>query len=712
MDLHKLISQMTVEEKLGQMFQLVSFGYLSDKKTKETGAEGGLVVTHDEIAALGSVLNFYDAADVIRIQKQHLENDRNKIPLLFMLDVVHGFKTIFPIPLALGATFDPELVKHLASMSAAEASVSGVNVTFSPMADLCRDARWGRVMESTGEDAFLNSLMARAFVEGYQGDFSVYNIAACVKHFACYGAAVAGKEYAEVDMSDHTLYQDYLPAYHAAVDAGVAMVMSAFNTLNGIPCSANGELFSDILRDSWGFDGVVISDYSAVAELVEHGVASNGQEAAELAFGIVDIDMMSLAFIRNGKKLIEEGKISEKTIDRSVFKILKLKERLGLFENPYRNADPQKEKELQLCKKHRELARVAAERSFVLLKNNGILPLSVSDRIALIGPFVNDGTVTGAWSCHGRRIDTITVAEGMKNKSCVRIEIAEGCGSGLFDTDDAGFEKALYAAEKAEKLVLCIGESSEMSGESKSRQNLEIPTIQKRLICELKKQNKPMVAVVFGGRPLILEEIVPYFDAVLFVFMPGTEAGNAIANVLYGEVNPSGKLPMSFPRNVGQLPLYYNHLNSGRPKKRDDSVFEIFTSSYYEGANEPLYPFGYGLSYTVFEYGVPWLSDNVMTADQNITLYISIANVGRFEGTETILLFIRDEVASVARPVKELKSFQKVFLKPGEKKVVEFNICIDMLKFYDKKNRFIYEPGDFTVYIGAHSCKFSLVDKR
>lgn len=329
--------------------------------------------------------------------------------------------------------------------------------------------------------------------------------------------------------------------------------------------------------------------------------------------------------------------------------------------SPNRNADPQKEKELQLCKKHRELARVAAERSFVLLKNNGILPLSVSDRIALIGPFVNDGTVTGAWSCHGRRIDTITVAEGMKNKSCVRIEIAEGCGSGLFDTDDAGFEKAFYAAEKAEKLVLCIGESSEMSGESKSRQNLEIPTIQKRLICELKKQNKPMVAVVFGGRPLILEEIVPYFDAVLFVFMPGTEAGNAIANVLYGEVNPSGKLSMSFPRNVGQLPLYYNHLNSGRPKKGDDSVFEIFTSSYYEGSNEPLYPFGYGLSYTVFEYGMPWLSDNVMTADQNIILYISIANVGRFEGTETILLFIRDEVASVARPVKELKSFQKVF---------------------------------------------------
>ena len=706
MDIQKLLNQMTLDEKIGQLIQLNSVLLDPTEKAKTTGPNSKYHLNDTILNSCGSVLNFSNAESVINLQNEHLKNDRNKIPMLFMQDVIHGYRTIYPIPLAMGCTFDSELVRQCARMSAVEAATGGVMVNFSPMLDLVRDARWGRVMESTGEDPYLNSILGKAFVDGYQGDMtSSYNIASCVKHFAAYGAAEAGRDYNTVDMSEHTLREYYLPAYKAAVDAGAEMVMPSFNTINGIPSSANKWLLDDVLRNEWGFGGVIISDFAAIHEMVTHGFAENDCAAAEYAMNATcDIEMMSGTYPGYLKSLTEQKKISEKQIDDAVMRVLQLKEKLGLFENPYKSADIEKEKQICLCQEHRSIARKAAESAAVLLKNDGILPLSKSlNKIAVIGPFSNSGEIIGFWSCHGDGSDTVTVAQGIRRKlPDSTITIANGCGYKLDDTDDSGFDRAVNAAREAECVVLCIGEYEQYSGEGNSRSDICIPDIQMRLARKIYAVNPNTVILLFTGRPLAIPELDKMFPAILNMWQPGTEGGNAAANLLFGDAVPSGKLSMSFPYTVGQCPIYYNHFNTGRPLKGDYKT-TTYTSRYQDCPNEPLYPFGYGLSYSDFKYSNISLSSDTLTSDSVIIASVDVCNTGRFNACEVVQLYIRDCFASRTRPVKELKKFEKIELEPGEKRNVKFEIFESMLRFWDINNVFTSEPGEFEVFIGTNS---------
>lgn len=701
----QIIQKMTLDEKIGQLIQLATpFFKGSSNNGQITGPMAEMGITNEILQNCGSVLGASGAKEVKNIQKAHLKESRLGVPLLMMADIIHGFKTIFPVPLAIGCSWDMELAEKSAEIAAKEASVSGVHVTFAPMADLVRDPRWGRVMESTGEDPYLNSLFARAFVRGFQGtDLSNDHnrVAACVKHFAAYGSPEGGREYNTVNMSERQLRESYLPAYKAALVEGCEMVMTSFNTVDGIPATGNKKLMRDLLRDEWGFDGVIISDWGAVKELIPHGIAEDGEEAAIKAIQAgVDIEMMTTCYTENLKQLVNNGMVEESLIDESVFRILKLKQKLGLFENPYRGADEKREEEIVLSEEHRLVARKLATKSCVLLKNESVLPLNRDQKIALIGPFAQNGDILGPWSWHGSKEDTVSVEEGLKMKiDPSLLTVVKGCEIETGSEDE--MNQALDAASKADVIILALGESSQMSGEGGSRSDIRLPEIQLKLISHLKKLNKPMAAVLFNGRPLDLHGVLDQVDAVLEAWYPGTEGGAAIADLLVGDVNPSGRLSMSFPFSVGQVPVYYNHFNTGRPKNSE--TYERYVSHYLDIPNEPLLPFGYGLSYTTFSYSNARLSAEILNSEQAITLSVNITNTGNAAGEEVVQLYIRDIAGEIVRPLKELKAFKKIKLMPNETKEVTFTITEEQLRYFHEDLQFTSDPGSFIAYVGPNS---------
>lgn len=724
----ELLHSMSLKEKVNQMLQ-VTTGFFTDEKML-TGPTAQGEIGEENISQAGSLIGLFGAEEYRKQQKAFMEKHPHHIPFLDMLDVINGFRTIYPIPLGQGATFNPDLMKKCASMAALEASVSGIHVTFSPMVDLVRDARWGRVMESTGEDPMLNCEFARAQVEGYQGRDvkEAGKIAACVKHFAGYGAPVGGREYNTVELSENTLMEYYLPAYQAAIEAGAEMVMTSFNTLNGIPSTGNQWLMQEILRGKMGFQGVLISDWAAIEELCIHGFAADRWEAASLAAHAgVDIDMMTGVYCSKLPELVETQVLSEKLLDEAVLRILTLKNKLGLFENPYKDADPEKEKEVILCEEHRKLAREAAEQSFVLLKNEEMLPLNPEEKIAIIGPFAEEKEIYGSWSIIAQAQDTVSIADAVRTQTeFPHVSIAKGCEilspkeyclvtqaeaekiqqrveqQDRTQSSKALWKEAVKTARKADKVILTLGEHKNMSGEAASRADLRIPKIQRKLLKEIYQMNPNITVILFTGRPLDLRQIEKYAKAILVVWMPGTEGGNAIWNVITGAVSPSGRLPMSFPYCVGQVPISYNEYVTGRPCE-DSSVSREYRSNYRDIPNEPLYPFGYGLSYTQFLYSKLSLSSTVLKPGEKLEASIVLRNIGDREGTETVQLYIRDCAGSVVRPKKELKAYQKITLAPDEEITVRFEITEEMLRFYRADGSYGSEKGIMGVMIGKDS---------
>ena len=703
--LRELLEEMTLEEKIGQLSQISGESYES-KDTKITGPMAELGMPEKLIPIAGSILGASGAENIKAIQDNYLEKSRLKIPLLFMSDIIHGFKTIFPIPLAIGSSWDTQLAEDSARISAIEAAVSGVHVTFSPMVDLVRDPRWGRVMETTGEDKYLNERFAEAFVRGYQknNDFTdQYSIVACVKHFAAYGAPEAGRDYNTVNMSERQLREDYLSGYQVALNAGAEMVMTSFNTIDGIPATGNKWLMKNILRDEWGFEGVVITDWGSLGELIPHGVAKDEKEAALKGIeATVDIEMMTFNYIKELINLVEEGTVSLKAIDDAVMRILRLKNKLGLFENPYRTADQQLEKELVFSEKHRRKALEVAEDSMVLLKNEkNILPLSTEEnKIALIGPFAKGENILGAWSWRGEPESASQLLDEMSKKQSPE-NLLYAKGSDITETTEEKITEALDIAKQADVLVLALGEDWQMSGEAASRTNIKLPEAQLRLIKQLKETNKPIVTVLFNGRPLDLNGIEEESDAILEAWFPGTKGGEAVTNILFGKTNPSGKLAMSFPENVGQVPVYYNHFNTGRPVENNPE--EKYISKYLDAPNSPKYVFGYGQSYTKFEFSELTLSDKEIIKNQKLNVSITVSNTGERSGKEVVQLYIRDIVGEVVRPVKELKDFKKIQLEPGESKDITFTITEDMLGYYHPDMKRRSDAGEFQVFVGNSS---------
>lgn len=703
--LNAIIQNMTLDEKIGQLLQLATpFFKGASNRGEITGPMAEMGITDEDLHNCGSVLGASGAEEVINIQKAHLKENRHGIPLLMMADIIHGFKTIFPVPIAIGCSWDMELAEQSAQIAAKEAAVSGVHVTFAPMVDLVRDPRWGRVMESTGEDPYLNSLFARSFVRGFQGTDLTEDhdrVAACVKHFAAYGAPEGGREYNTVNMSERQLRESYLPAYKAALDEGCEMVMTAFNTVDGVPATGNRKLMHDLLRDEWGFDGVMISDWGAVKELIPHGVAEDEAEAALKAIQAgVDIEMMTTCYVDHLKHLVEKGTVEEALIDEAVLRILKLKQKLGLFENPHRGADVQREKEVILSTEHRNTARELAAKSCVLLKNENVLPLKNQQKVALIGPFAQNGDILGPWSWQGSYEDAVKLDEGLKMKiDPSLLSVAKGCD--IETGTEEELDEALKTASDADVIILALGEGSFMSGEGGSRSNIQLPKIQLELIAKLKQLQKPMAAVLFNGRPLDLHGVIDQTDAVLEAWYPGTEGGAAIADLLFGDANPSGRLSMSFPHSVGQVPVYYNHFNTGRPKLSEE--YERYVSHYLDIPNEALLPFGFGLSYTTFTYSDATLSAEVMNADETINLSVSVTNTGAMAGEEVVQLYIRDISGEIVRPVKELKAFEKIKLEPNETKEVTFTIKEEMLRYHHEDLQFTSDAGTFIAFVGPNS---------
>jgi len=698
--LKQLVSNMDLNEKISQLMQLSGEFYYA-VESEVTGPMEDMGISDEVVRYSGSVLGASGAAETIRIQKEYLKNNRHQIPLLFMADVIHGYKTIFPINLALGCSWDMELAEETSSVAAKEAAVSGVHVTFAPMVDLVRDPRWGRVMESTGEDPLLNADFAKAFIRGFQGsdlksDYS--KVAGCVKHFAAYGAPEGGRDYNTVNMSERELREYYLPAYKAALDAGCEMVMTAFNTVDGIPATHNSWLMRDLLRKEWAFNGVLISDWGAVKEAIPHGIAEHEKDAAKLGIlAGVDIEMMTPCYVNHLNELVSKGEVQEALIDEAVLRILELKEKLGLFENPYRGADIEAEQKWILCQEHRELARVAAEKSAVLLKNEKVLPLSPNQKIALIGPFGTSKDIMGAWSWKGDPEDVVSLAEGLKGRVDLT-GIFEGCQSEALE--ESALKEALESSLEADVVVMALGEPADWSGEAKCRTELRLPEAQLHLLKKVKETGKPVVVVLFNGRPLDLHGVLDEADAVLEVWYPGTEGGNAIANLLLGTVAPSGKLSMSFPHSVGQVPIYYNHFNTGRPKIAENMEY---VSQYLDAPNEPLLPFGFGLSYTDFSYDSLNLSAKEISAKDVLEISVEVKNTGDLTGTEIVQLYVRDKVGKVVRPLKELKGYKKVELQAKESRIVTFELAENQLRYWDNKLEFASDPGMFEVFVGGNS---------
>ncbi|TLX75767.1 beta-glucosidase BglX [Labilibacter sediminis] len=715
-----VLNLMTLEEKIGQMNQysanFASTGEVNENQSGEYLKKG----------MIGSTFNAFGAEKVRMLQEQNLKYSRLKIPMLFAADVIHGLETTFPIPLAEACSWDLDLMETTARIAAEEATASGIAWNFAPMIDISRDPRWGRVMEGAGEDVYYGSLVAKARVKGFQGisnykDFSKPNtLMACAKHFVGYGAAQAGRDYHSVDLSDLTLHETYLPPFKAAIDEGVASFMTAFNDLNGVPCTANKHIFTDILRDQWQFGGMVVTDYTAIMELVHHGFAKDLKHAAQLTLDAgIDMDMISEGFVKYLKVLVEEGQVSESQIDIAVSRILEMKFLLGLFDDPFRYCDVNREKEIVMNPEYVKKAQEAAQRSIVLLKNeNKVLPLAKTEtkKVALIGPFVDERqSLNGEWAIKGDRKKSVTLREGLDAKyagSKVKFSFAKGTDLPLLDRktqkvstvkvpNNKGFAKAVSVARNSDVILVAMGENYHWSGEAASRTDITLPGNQRELLKELKKTGKPIVLVLFNGRPLDLSWEAENVDAIVEAWYPGLMAGHAVADVLSGDYNPSAKLVMTFPRNVGQVPIFYNTKNTGRPF--DEDAPADYKSSYIDVANTPLYPFGYGLSYTEFEYSNINLSDSILRETEKITASIKVMNTGKTDGEEVVQLYIQDITGSVTRPLKELKNFKKVFIPQGQEVEVKFDITAEDLAFYHSDLSYKSEAGDFNLFIGANS---------
>jgi len=700
-----LLGKMTLEEKVGQMSQ------------RAKGGEDGPSDIESEVRKgnIGSFLNVTDAQMHNKLQKIAVEESRLGIPLIFGFDVIHGFRTIFPVPLAEAASWDLDLMQKTAAVAAKEARAGGVDWTFAPMVDIARDPRWGRIVEGAGEDPYLGSLIARAKVKGYQGKnlSDPETVAACMKHFVAYGAVQGGREYHTTEVPERVLRNIYLPPFKAGVDEGAATFMCGFNDLNGVPVSGNKFLLTDILRDEWGFNGFLISDYRSVKQLVDHGLAEDYSHAGLLGANAgVDMEMVSRTYFDFLPQLVRKGKISEKIIDQAVRRILRIKFALGLFDNPY--VDPASEKNAMLTPEHLSIAREMVKKSMVLLKNDGnILPLRKDIRsIALIGPLAdNQKAMLGTWSGEGKPEDVVTVLEGLKNAvpSGCTINYAKGCQ--VLDGSTAGFAEALRAAKKSDVVIMAVGESEELNGEAHSRTSIDLPAIQKQLVQQIHKTGKPVVVLLFAGRPLTINWVYENIPSILLAWHPGVQAGPGITDVLFGDYNPSGKLTVTFPRNVGQIPIYYNYKNTGRPAAEDDR----YTSKYIDSPLTPLIPFGHGLSYTTFEYSSIQLDKKQLSIPGSLTITADIKNTGTRLGQEVVQLYIRDLVGSVTRPVKELKGFKKISLAPGQTKKVSFVLTTDDLKFHDINMDFVVEPGGFDIWVGPGSAEglketFEIVD--
>ncbi len=703
-DIHALLDRMTTEEKVGQLVQLNAI-VLGKSTAAITGPRQRLGISNSMLQKVGSTLNIHNSDEMRDIQARHLAEDRNKIPLMFMMDVIHGYKTIYPIPLGLGASFDPELVKVCSKMAAREASASGVQVTFTPMVDYVRDARWGRVMETCGEDVLLNSVMGAAQVEAFQGnDLSDPDtLATCVKHFAGYGGAEAGRDYTPAEISEWSMREYYLPAYKACIDAGVRMIMPSFNSLNGVPSIANEWLLKDILKDEWKFNGIVISDFNAIGELLRHGITDDIKAATKMAFDCgCDIDMSSSGYCTTLCELIEEGSVDIKKVDEAVLKVLELKRDLGLFDDPYRGTNTEKEERICLCPEHRAIARTAAEQCAVLLKNDGVLPFSKNiKKLALIGPFAKSQAIKGWWSCISDDAYCVSVADGISAilPDC-EITVCEGCSAIFNELSTDGFAEAIAAAKDADAVVLCLGEPQSYSGESNCRATLTLPGVQEELAREVIAVNKNTAALIFNGRPLALTELDAIAPAILDMWFPGTEGGPAAANLLFGNANPSGKVTMTFPKTVGQCPIYYNHPSTGRPKTKPDNEHQLYATSYVDCGNLPLYSFGHGLSYSNFVYESLTLDTDTMTKDSEIAVSITLRNDSDVPGKEVVQLYMHDLFASTVRPIQQLIGFEKIELGANEAKTVTFKISEKMLRFHNNKCEFVSEPGEFEVSTG------------
>jgi len=728
----ELMSKMTVEEKIGQL----NFPGGGDVTTGQ--AKNSNIADKVRKGNVGAILNLKGVEKIKEIQKVAIEESRLKIPLFFALDVIHGYETGFPIPLGLAATWNPKMIEQSARIAAKEVSADGISLTFSPMVDVSRDPRWGRVSEGNGEDPFLGGEIAKALVKGYQGDNTYKTnsqIMANVKHYALYGASEAGRDYNTVDMSRQRMFNEYMYPYKAAVDAGVGSVMTSFNDIDGLPASANKWLLDDVLRKQWGFTGFIMTDYTGMIEMVDHGIGDLQTVSARALKAGVDLDMVSESYLATLKKSLEEGKVTVADIDKSCRYILEAKYKMGLFKDPYKYIDVKRPAKDIYTKENREFARKIAAESFVLLKNENVLPLKKQGTIGVVGPLANTrSNMPGTWSVSVDLKKPSTLVEGIQSVAGKNTKVLYAKGSHLTSdpelekratmferglgrenekrSDEEMIKEALEVASKSDVIVAALGESSEFSGESSSRTDLNIPDVQQKLLAELLKTGKSVVLVVFNGRPLTLNWEQKNVPAILNVWFGGSEASPAIADVLFGDVNPSGKLPMTFPQNVGQIPIYYNHKNTGRPLAAG-KWFEKFRSNYIDVSNDPLYPFGYGLSYTKFDYGDIKLSSNQLDQNGHITASVDITNKGSLEGQEVVQLYIRDIVGSITRPVKELKGFEKISLKPGETKTVTFKITPELLKFYNYDLEYVVEPGDFDLMIGGDSknvktVKFSL----
>ena len=724
--LDNLLKRMTLEEKIGQL-NLPVTGEITTGQAKSSD-----IATKIKRGEVGGLFNLKGVDKIRDVQRLAVENSRLGIPLLFGMDVIHGYETIFPIPLGLSCTWDIPAIEESARIAAVEASADGISWTFSPMVDISRDPRWGRVSEGSGEDPFLGALIARAMVRGYQGKDMSRNdeIMACIKHFALYGAAEAGRDYNTVDMSRQRMFNDYMLPYQAGVEAGAGSVMASFNEVEGVPATANKWLMTDVLRGTWGFNGFVVTDFTGISEMIEHGIGDLQTVSARAINAGVDMDMVSEGFIGTLKKSVEKGKVSVETVNTACRRILEAKYKLGLFDNPYKYCDLKRPARDIFTKEHRAAARKIAGESFVLLKNEGlsptlapVLPLSPTGTIAVIGPLANTrSNMPGTWSVAAVLDKSPSLVEGLTEWVGNQGKILYAKGSNLIGdaayeeratmfgrslnrdnrTDQQLLDEALKIASQADVIVAALGESSEMSGESSSRTNLNLPDVQHTLLEALLKTGKPVVLVLFTGRPLILNWEQEHVPAILNVWFGGSEAGPAIGDVLFGAVNPGGKLTMTFPKSVGQIPLYYAHKNTGRPLK-EGKWSEKFRSNYLDVDNDALYPFGYGLSYTTFRFSDITLNRSSIGMDNELVASVTVTNTGDRAGSEVVQLYIRDLVGSVTRPVKELKGFEKIYLQPNESRTVRFTIAPEMLKFYNADLKFVAEPGDFDVMIGPDS---------
>ncbi|MCY0969369.1 beta-glucosidase BglX [Chryseobacterium wangxinyae] len=719
-----LLAKMTLDEKIGQL-NLPSSGDFTTglAKSSDIGkkVEQGLV---------GGLFNIKGAEKIKAVQKVAVENSRLKIPLIFGMDVIHGYETTFPIPLGLAASWDMNLIQQSARVAAREAAADGINWTFSPMVDISREPRWGRVSEGSGEDPYLGSEISKNMVYGYQGKdlANGTNILACVKHFALYGAGEAGRDYNTVDMSHVRMFNEYFPPYKAAVDAGVASVMASFNEVDGVPATGNRWLQTEVLRNQWKFKGFVVTDYTGINEMVDHGMGDLQQVSALALKAGVDMDMVGEGFLTTLKKSLAEGKVTQAEIDMAAKRILEAKYDLGLFDNPYKHGDVKLAAKEVYSMENRNIARSAAAQSMVLMKNeNQVLPLKKSGTVAVIGPLVNNSmNMPGTWSVASKHANAVNLMQGLQANYGKEVKFLSAKGANIdydakleeiyaahgkvTDRDNRSKEvllkEAVDVANKADVIVLAIGESAEMSGESSSRTEITIPQSQIDLLNELKKTGKPIAVVLFTGRPLALTNMKDTPDAILNTWFAGSEAGNAIADVLFGKVNPSGKLPMTFPRSLGQVPIYYNAKNTGRPldqKLVDKCEYQRFRSNYMDECNTPLYPFGYGLSYTKFNYSDVTVSNANPKGNQTVQASVTVTNSGNYDGAEVVQLYVRDMVGSITRPVKELKGFQKVMLKKGESKKITFDITPEHLKFYNGDLKYDWEAGEFDVMIGTNS---------